>query len=60
MVKDTVCGAEVCEEDSYYSIFGGRVLYFCSEGCKDEYDARLEGFYERLAARQGENRIWPV
>lgn len=60
MVKDTMCGADIDEQDSYYSIFGGRVLYFCSETCKDRYDGDLEGFYQQLALSHGANKYWPV
>jgi YHS domain-containing protein len=60
MVKDKVCGTLIDREDAYYSIFGGEVLYFCSENCKDQYDAGLEEFYQHLALAHGENRFWTI
>jgi P-type Cu+ transporter len=40
MAKDVVCGMEVDEAKAAgTSIHGGKTYYFCSAGCKKEFDA---------------------
>jgi len=40
IVKDPVCGMiKPKNEMKFYSIFNGKVYYFCSEGDKELFDA---------------------
>lgn len=40
MVKDPVCGMQIEESDAVGSSeHEGRTYYFCSQDCKDEFDA---------------------
>lgn len=42
---DPVCGMDVDEERATgQSEHGGRRYYFCSEGCKEEFDNRPDRF----------------
>ncbi len=37
---DPICGMEVDERDAAAeSEYGGKVYYFCCEGCKEEFEA---------------------
>ncbi len=45
MAKDLVCGMEVDEAKAAgSSIHGGKTYYFCSAGCKKEFDASPEKY----------------
>ncbi len=39
LVQDPVCGTYVALETSLKKIIKGKVVYFCSEECKDKYTA---------------------
>jgi YHS domain-containing protein len=39
MMKDPVCGMQVDEKKSPTSVSEGRKFAFCSQSCKDEFDA---------------------
>ena len=39
LVQDPVCGTYVALETSLKKIVKGKVVYFCSEECKDKYPA---------------------
>jgi YHS domain-containing protein len=36
---DPVCGMDVEEDTPFKSTQDGRTIYFCSESCKQEFDA---------------------
>ncbi len=38
MARDPVCGASVPEQGAPSSEFEGKLYYFCSEDCKQEFD----------------------
>jgi Cu+-exporting ATPase len=45
MAIDPVCGMEVDEELAVYkSEYMGEVYYFCSAGCKDDFDSDPETY----------------
>ncbi len=45
MVKDAVCGKELDPKAAMYtSNYNGKTYYFCSEGCKREFDVNPEKF----------------
>jgi uncharacterized membrane protein YraQ (UPF0718 family)/YHS domain-containing protein len=44
--KDPVCGMTVDRKTPHQSRYRGRVLYFCSSGCKARFDAEPERFVE--------------
>lgn len=45
MAYDPVCKMEVSENETQYtSQYGGKTYYFCSSGCKTEFDAYPERF----------------
>lgn len=45
MVKiDPVCGMEVNEDTPYRTIYKGRVYYFCSRICKEEFERDPEKY----------------
>ena len=47
MVRDSVCGVEVDKETAPASSeYNGTTYYFCSEACKEEFDADPERFIE--------------
>ncbi len=37
MKKDPVCNMDVDEKDAFTRECGGKIYYFCSEGCKDKF-----------------------
>ncbi len=41
MVQDPVCGMFVPKEGSYFLDQGGRMLFFCSETCRADYQKKL-------------------
>ena len=43
--KDPICGMEVSYETAQArSEYGGRTYYFCSLGCKEDFDKNPEKF----------------
>ena len=45
MAIDPVCGMEVDEEDAtYVSEYKGKKYYFCSPGCKADFDSDPEAY----------------
>ena len=51
MTTDPVCGMKVDEKNSQFQTqFGGRTYSFCSENCKQEFDADPDEFVETAAA----------
>ena len=48
MVKDPVCGMQVDEKISdQISDYEGQKYYFCSQSCKEGFDAKPESYAER-------------
>ncbi len=41
---DPVCGMKVREDTPYRSNHGNQTIYFCSEGCKKEFDENPEDY----------------
>jgi len=37
MKKDVVCGMDVKDDTKYTTLHGGRKLFFCSNGCRNEF-----------------------
>ncbi|MFY9912395.1 MAG: YHS domain-containing protein [Candidatus Sulfotelmatobacter sp.] len=51
MTKDPVCGMNVDERTSEFKThFDGRDYSFCSENCKQDFDADPEEFVGQVAA----------
>jgi YHS domain-containing protein len=51
MTTDPVCGMKVDERQSeFHSQFEGKKYSFCSENCKQEFDADPDEFAETAAA----------
>ncbi|WP_297092384.1 YHS domain-containing protein [Thermococcus sp.] len=44
MPIDPVCGMEVDENTGLRVEYGGKVYYFCSPGCKAEFEANPEKY----------------
>ncbi|WP_258084197.1 YHS domain-containing protein [Thermococcus thermotolerans] len=44
MPIDPVCGMEVSEDTGLKVEYGGKVYYFCSPGCKAEFEANPEKY----------------
>ncbi len=38
MATDVICGMKVKESSEFKSEFQGKKFYFCSKGCKEEFD----------------------
>ncbi len=38
MERDVICGMNVSEESDITSTFRGKTYYFCSEGCREEFE----------------------
>ncbi len=38
MARDVICGMSVKENSEFQSSFQGKNFYFCSKGCKEEFD----------------------
>jgi YHS domain-containing protein len=52
MPRDIVCGAEVDKATPFKLEVGGRTLYFCSQGCLEDYVER-----EDIVAEDSEEDI---
>ncbi len=51
MTTDPVCGMKVDEKKSEFNTqFAGKKYSFCSENCKQEFDADPDEFVETAAA----------
>jgi YHS domain-containing protein len=51
MTKDPVCGMKVDENTTEYQTqFGGRNYSFCSEACKNEFEADPDEYVDTVAA----------
>ncbi|MDL1894711.1 YHS domain-containing protein [Anaerolineae bacterium CFX7] len=50
MVKDIVCGMTVNPETAEKSEYKGQTYYFCSKGCKAQFDKNPEKY---IAAHGG-------
>jgi len=51
MTIDPVCGMKVDEKKSEFSTqFAGKRYFFCSENCKQEFEADPDEFVETAAA----------
>ena len=48
-MKDIVCGMEVSDNSSYHHEHGGKVFYFCSEGCLGEFSKNPEQYLNKEA-----------
>ncbi|MCL5411175.1 MAG: YHS domain-containing protein [Patescibacteria group bacterium] len=44
MVKDPVCGMSVDENSEFKSEYNGKIYYFCSKICKDQFDVTPQGY----------------
>lgn len=44
MVKDLVCGMDVSEETKFKTEYEGKTYYFCSLGCKEEFEGNLQKY----------------
>jgi Cu+-exporting ATPase len=45
MAKDSVCGMQVNEQQAAgTSEYQGETYYFCSAGCKQQFDQKLERY----------------
>lgn len=45
MVKDIVCNMEIDETNAEYSLlFEGKTYYFCSEGCRAEFERHPDDY----------------
>lgn len=50
MAVDPICGMQVDEKTAVYrSEYDGRTVYFCSPGCKREFDRHPQKFTGRDA-----------
>lgn len=52
MVKDVVCGMTVDPKTAEKSEYKGQTYYFCSKGCKSQFDKNPEKY---IAAQGGEH-----
>lgn len=58
MLTDPVCHMQVDESDAKYSlVYEGRVYYFCSEGCRAEFQRHPEDYMEKAPAENGEKDV---
>jgi Cu+-exporting ATPase len=50
MVKDPVCGMEINEAQARgKSEYQGKTYHFCSEGCKQKFDANPQQYAKKTA-----------
>jgi len=52
MTTDPVCGMEIDEKRTheFQSQFAGKKYFFCSEDCRNEFEADPSGYLETAAA----------
>lgn len=48
-MKDIVCGMEISDDSAYHHQHGGKVFYFCSEGCLREFAKNPEQYLNKEA-----------
>jgi YHS domain-containing protein len=49
MTTDPVCGMTIEESEAQFkSDYDGRTFYFCSDGCKEQFDADPEAFADNV------------
>jgi Cu+-exporting ATPase len=53
MAKDPVCGMQVDEKTAGKSEYQGQTYYFCSRGCKAEFDKAPEKYAAKGQAQAG-------
>jgi YHS domain-containing protein len=46
---DPVCGMQVDERSEFHTQFAGKKYFFCSEECRQEFEAEPDGFVETAA-----------
>ena len=57
-VKDLVCGMELDERHSRESFeYRGRSYYFCSVGCRAEFQRHAEDYAERAQVEGGKEDV---
>jgi len=48
MAKDPVCGMQVDEKEAAgKSVYTGKTYYFCSAGCKKQFDSNPQDYAEK-------------
>ncbi|MGC8961356.1 MAG: YHS domain-containing protein [Candidatus Bathyarchaeia archaeon] len=47
MVKDLICGMDVGEETKFKIEYKGETYYFCSLGCKEEFEKNPQKYVEK-------------
>lgn len=54
MVVDPVCGMEIAEREAAgTSVYHGQTYYFCSRGCKADFDKEPEKYVEHAGRAHG-------
>ena len=48
MATDPVCGMAIERERAITGVEDGETLYYCSKGCRDEYQSAAGGRWHRL------------
>lgn len=51
MARDPVCGMEVDEKTEFRSEYNGKVYYFCSQHCKNEFDENPQKYVKEKRSR---------
>ena len=49
-MKDPVCGMSVDERSDFSTQFEGKKYFFCSDDCKQEFDAEPDEYVQSTAA----------
>ena len=50
MMIDPVCGMRIDDKSEFQTQFAGKRYFFCSENCKQEFEADPDEFVETAAA----------
>ena len=54
MVRDPVCGMQINETEAKHILeYEGRTFYFCSEGCKREFQRHIEDYVDSAITGPG-------
>ncbi|WP_456452094.1 YHS domain-containing protein [Thermococcus sp.] len=53
MPIDPVCGMEVSEDTGLKVEYGGKVYYFCSPGCKAEFEVNPKNYVKEEGMEHG-------
>ena len=48
-MKDVVCGMEISDDSAYRYQHGGKIFYFCSQHCLDEFKKNPEQYLNKEA-----------